>query len=56
MQPSIILDDTAASKLSALLLNQLDQIGDTPVVVMIKGSRALHLERVVNDLLSGTNF
>jgi len=56
MQPSIILDDTAASKLSALLLNQLDQLGDEHVVVLIKGSRALHLERVVNDLLSGTNF
>lgn len=56
MHHAVILDDMAASKLSALLINQLNQIGDQPAVVLVKGSRALHLERVVNDLLSGTTY
>jgi UDP-N-acetylmuramoyl-tripeptide--D-alanyl-D-alanine ligase len=53
--PSQILDDRAASKLSALLLNQLNQ-DDKESVILVKGSRALHLERIVNDLLSGTDY
>ncbi|MEZ5339099.1 MAG: UDP-N-acetylmuramoyl-tripeptide--D-alanyl-D-alanine ligase [bacterium] len=50
---TVILDDRAASKLSALLLSAINR-NDKPKVVMVKGSRALHLERVVNDLLNGT--
>ena len=50
---TVILDDRAASKLSALLLTAINR-NDKPKVVMVKGSRALHLERVVNDLLNGT--
>jgi UDP-N-acetylmuramoyl-tripeptide--D-alanyl-D-alanine ligase len=50
----VILDDRASQKLSALLLNQLE-LSKEPVVVLIKGSRALHLERIVNDLLDGTS-
>ncbi|MCH7472025.1 UDP-N-acetylmuramoyl-tripeptide--D-alanyl-D-alanine ligase [bacterium] len=46
-----ILDDRAAAKLSALLLNLLGQ-DDSPTVILVKGARALHLERVVNDVLS----
>jgi UDP-N-acetylmuramoyl-tripeptide--D-alanyl-D-alanine ligase len=48
-----ILDDRAAGKLSALILNMISQ-DDRPTVVLIKGSRSLHLERVVNELLDGT--
>jgi len=48
----VILDDKAAVKLSALILNHLQQ-AEEPTVVLVKGSRALHLERIVNDLLSG---
>jgi hypothetical protein len=29
---------------------------DVPTAVLIKGSRALHLERLVNDLLSGIHY
>ena len=50
-----LLDDRAAGKLSALLLNIINQ-DDRPTVVLVKGSRSLHLERVVNDLLDGTGF
>jgi len=53
--PTQILDDRAASKLSALLLNQINQ-DDKQSVILVKGSRALHLERIVNDLLSGTDY
>jgi hypothetical protein len=49
-----ILDDNASAKLSAMLLSKINQ-NKRPTVVLIKGSRALHLERVVNDLLSGTH-
>jgi len=48
-----ILDDNASAKLSAMLLSKINQ-NKRPTVVLVKGSRALHLERVVNDLLSGT--
>lgn len=48
----VILDDRAAQKLSALLMNHLEQRRQ-PTVVLIKGSRAIHLERIVNDLLDG---
>jgi UDP-N-acetylmuramoyl-tripeptide--D-alanyl-D-alanine ligase len=51
---SVILDDRAAYKLSAMLLDEIRN-AKQPTVVLIKGSRALHLERIVNDLLSGTN-
>lgn len=51
---SVILDDRAAFKLSAMLLDEL-RTAKQPTVILIKGSRALHLERIVNDLLSGTN-
>ena len=51
----IIFDDRAAEKLSALLLNEVEQ-HNRPTVVLVKGSRALHLERVVNELLTGTNY
>src|SRR5690606_27341496 len=44
---TVILDDRAASKLSALLLTAINR-NSKPKVVMVKGSRALHLERVVN--------
>jgi UDP-N-acetylmuramoyl-tripeptide--D-alanyl-D-alanine ligase len=50
----IILDDRAAQKLSALLMNHLKQRRQ-PTVVLVKGSRAIHLERIVNDLLDGTH-
>jgi UDP-N-acetylmuramyl pentapeptide synthase len=51
----VIFDDRAAEKLSALLLNEVEQ-HNQPTVVLVKGSRALHLERVVNELLTGTNY
>jgi UDP-N-acetylmuramoyl-tripeptide--D-alanyl-D-alanine ligase len=51
----VILDDRAAGKLSALLQNHMDQRRE-PTVILIKGSRALHLERIVNDLLDGTSL
>ena len=54
-EETLILDDRAAAKLSALLLNHLEQAHE-PTVVLVKGSRALHLERVVNDLLSGMTY
>lgn len=47
-----LLDDRAAAKLSALIMNRIQQDW-RPTVILVKGSRALHLERVVNDLLSG---
>ncbi len=50
---TVILDDRAARKLSARLLEDI-RGSDEPTVVMIKGSRALHLERIVNDLLTAT--
>lgn len=50
----VILDDGAAAKLSAMLLSKISQL-KKPAVVLVKGARALHLERIVNDLLSGTN-
>lgn len=50
---TVILDDRAAHKLSARLLEDIRST-DEPTVVMIKGSRALHLERIVNDLLTAT--
>lgn len=50
---SVILDDRAAYKLSAMLLDEI-RSAEQPTVILIKGSRALHLERIVNDLLSGT--
>ncbi|MBN2081141.1 UDP-N-acetylmuramoyl-tripeptide--D-alanyl-D-alanine ligase [bacterium] len=51
---SVILDDRAAYKLSAMLLDEINN-AKQPTVVLVKGSRALHLERIVNDLLTGTN-
>jgi UDP-N-acetylmuramoyl-tripeptide--D-alanyl-D-alanine ligase len=48
----LILEDRSADKLSALLLDQIRQ-DPRPTVVLVKGSRALHLERIVNDVLSG---
>jgi hypothetical protein len=48
----IILDDRSAEKLSALILNELRQ-DDRPTVILVKGSRALHLERVVNEIILG---
>ena len=47
---SVILDDGAASKLSTMLISEINN-SDRPTVLMVKGSRALHLERIVNDLL-----
>lgn len=47
---NVILDDGAASKLSTMLISEINN-SDQPTVLMIKGSRALHLERIVNDLL-----
>jgi UDP-N-acetylmuramoyl-tripeptide--D-alanyl-D-alanine ligase len=48
----LILEDRAADKLSALLLDQIRQ-DNRPTVVLVKGSRSLHLERIVNDVLTG---
>ena len=49
---TVILDDRAAEKLTVLLSSAINR-NDKPKVIMIKGSRALHLERVVSDLLNG---
>jgi len=50
---SVILDDAAAAKISHLVLARI-AADKRPTVVLVKGSRALHLERVVNDLIAGT--
>lgn len=50
---SAILDDEAVRKLASMLLSDINS-SDRPTVVLVKGSRGLHLERLVNDLLSGT--
>jgi UDP-N-acetylmuramoyl-tripeptide--D-alanyl-D-alanine ligase len=50
---SVILDDAAAAKISHLVMGRLSA-DKRPAVVLIKGSRALHLERIVNDLIAGT--
>jgi UDP-N-acetylmuramyl pentapeptide synthase len=49
-QELTILDDAAADKVTSIVLDELEEHPD-PTVVLIKGSRALHLERVVSDLL-----
>jgi UDP-N-acetylmuramyl pentapeptide synthase len=50
---TLILDDAAAAKISHLVLTRI-AADSRPTVVLVKGSRALHLERVVNDLIAGT--
>jgi UDP-N-acetylmuramyl pentapeptide synthase len=49
-QELVILDDAAADKVTAIVLEELEEHPE-PTVVLIKGSRALHLERVVNDIM-----
>jgi UDP-N-acetylmuramyl pentapeptide synthase len=49
----VILDDAAVAKISHLVMGRLSA-DKRPAVVLIKGSRALHLERIVNDLIAGT--
>lgn len=48
---TVILDDKSADKLAAMLNQHIKETG-APTVVLIKASRALHLERVVNQLLA----
>jgi UDP-N-acetylmuramoyl-tripeptide--D-alanyl-D-alanine ligase len=48
---SVLLSDHAAEKLADCLIEELDD-SDQPAVVLVKGSRGLHLERVINDLLA----
>jgi UDP-N-acetylmuramoyl-tripeptide--D-alanyl-D-alanine ligase len=49
-QELTILDDAAADKVTSIVLDEIEE-HPQPTVILIKGSRALHLERVVNDLL-----
>jgi UDP-N-acetylmuramyl pentapeptide synthase len=49
----VILGDAAAAKIGHLVLTRIAS-DKRPAVVLIKGSRALHLERVVNQLIAGT--
>lgn len=51
---NVILDDGAASKLSTMLISEINN-SDQPTVLLVKGSRALHLERIINDLLCEIN-
>ncbi|MDQ3024010.1 MAG: UDP-N-acetylmuramoyl-tripeptide--D-alanyl-D-alanine ligase [bacterium] len=50
-ESSVILSDHAAQKLADSLMDELDD-SDQPAVVLVKGSRGLHLERVISDLLA----
>jgi UDP-N-acetylmuramoyl-tripeptide--D-alanyl-D-alanine ligase len=50
-EQTVILSDHAAGKLADCLIEELDA-RDEPAVVLVKGSRGLHLERVINDLLA----
>jgi UDP-N-acetylmuramoyl-tripeptide--D-alanyl-D-alanine ligase len=47
----LILDDDAADRLADMLYDELER-DDRPTVLLVKGSRGLHLERIINDLLA----
>jgi UDP-N-acetylmuramoyl-tripeptide--D-alanyl-D-alanine ligase len=50
-EQSTILTDHAAEKLADCLIDELEA-REQPAVVLVKGSRGLHLERVINDLMA----